>query len=128
MELPAYILQLLNQSQTTKILGVLDTDGNIELTPFVTIKAPEPGLILLPQNTQKETRNTLTEAMKRGQRVSILCSDELHGEGRSYLITCVVREYQSAGPLYEKFVDELRVTYAGLQGVWILEPLSFRER
>ena len=127
MELPVYILHILNESQTTKILGVLGPGGNIELTPYAIIKAPKPDLILLPQNTQKGILDALTDAMKRGQQVSILCSDDLHGGGRSYVITCAVREYQSAGPLYEKFVDELRATYASLQGVWILEALSFKE-
>ncbi len=128
MELPVYILQILNESQTTKILGVLGPDGNIELTPYTIIKVPKPDLILLPQNTQKGTLDALTGAMKRSQQVSMLCSDDLYGGGRAYVIRCAVREYQSAGPLYEKFVDELRATYASLQGVWILEPLSFKER
>ncbi len=128
MDLPLYLLQLLNRSNATAILGVYDRDGNLDLVPLATIKAPRPNLILLPQNTERETRDALTEAMERNQLVSILCLESLQGEGRAYQMTCAVREYQTTGPLYEKFIDELRVSYAGLQGVWILEPVGVKER
>ncbi|MGZ4903486.1 MAG: hypothetical protein ACXVIG_00975 [Halobacteriota archaeon] len=128
MELPIHVLQLLNQSNSTKILGVYDRDGNLDLVPLATVKAPKPDLILLPQNTERQIQDDITAAMEQGQIVSILCLERLHEEGRAYQLTCAVREYQTTGPLYEKFIDELRVSYAGLQGVWILEPLSVKER
>ncbi|MGZ4907075.1 MAG: hypothetical protein ACXV5F_00240 [Halobacteriota archaeon] len=105
-----------------------DRDGNLDLVPLATVKAPKPDLILLPQNTERQIQDDITAAMEQGQIVSILCLERLHEEGRAYQLTCAVREYQTTGPLYEKFIDELRVSYAGLQGVWILEPLSVKER
>ncbi len=127
MELPIHVLQLLNRSGNTKILGVYKSDGNLALVPLATIKVPKPDLILLPQDREKEAQDDLTKAMERDQSISILCLAHLQDERQAYQITCAVREYQTAGPLYEKFLDELRASYAELQGVWILEPLSIKE-
>ncbi len=127
MELPIHVLRLLNRSDITTILGVYKSDGNLALMPLITIKAPKPDLILLPQDREKEAQEDLTTAMEQGQSVSILCVAHVQDARKAYLITCLVREYQTAGPLYEKFLDELRVSYAELKGVWILEPLSIKE-
>ncbi len=126
--LPTDVLQLLNRSDTIKILGVYDSDGNLDLMPFAIVKAPKPDQILLPQIEERGIRDDLIRAMERRQPVSILCMDHLQGGGRGYQILCMVREYQTTGPLYEKFVDELRISYATLQGVWTLEPLTVKER
>ncbi|MDD1720879.1 MAG: hypothetical protein LUP95_02730 [Euryarchaeota archaeon] len=126
MELPIHVVRLLNRSDITKVLGVHKRDGTLDLVPLATIKAPKPDLILLPQDREREAHDDLTEAMERHQSVSILCLAHLQDERQAYQITCVVREYQTAGPLYEKFLDELRASYAELQGIWILEPLSIK--
>ncbi len=127
MKLPRHVLELLNRSDTIKILGVYDNDGNLDLVPLATLKAPKFDLILLPQSAGKKTQNYLTNAMERAQPVSILCFEHLRYEEPAYQITCEVREYQTTGPLYEKFIDEMRVNYEGLQGVWILGTLSVKE-
>ncbi len=128
MELPSYILKLLNSVASIKILGVYATDGTLELVPISLLKAPNADLILLPQMSDQAIQSLLTQIMEEGATVSLLCLEPQQGEKRAYQLACVVKEYQIAGPLYEKFIDELRVSYAGLQGVWILTPLSVKER
>ncbi len=128
MELTSYVLELLNRTDTIKILGVYDSRGNLDLLPLTVMKAPTPHIILVPQKVEEETQEQLSSAMEEAQPVSILCLKHLRGEEPAYQITCLVTEYQTTGPLYEKFIDELRVSYEGLQGVWILRPLSVTER
>ncbi len=128
MELPQPILQLLNKSEITKILGVYSNDGTLHLVPLTIVKVPSRDVILLLQSVEPGIQDALVQVMEQDLRVSILCIEHLKGEMKAYQITCAVLEYQTAGPLFEKFVDELRVTYRGLQGVWILKPLSVKER
>ncbi len=128
MELPSHILGLLNGVNTTKILGVSAADGSLELTPLIMVKAPTSDLILLPQTQDKTIQDLLAQTMEQGRAVSILCLEQLQGETRAYQLECAVREYQTAGPLYEKFMEGLRVSYADLLGVWVLEPQTIKER
>ncbi len=128
MDLPRHVLQLLNSADTIKILGVYTSAGDLDLVPLTTIKAPRPNLILVPQIIGTEAQSDIVEAMEQGQSVSVLCLEPLHGGKHVYQMTCAVREYQTAGPLYEKFIDELRVSYTSLRGVWVLEPLNVKTR
>ncbi len=128
VELSSGVLRLLNSVETTKVLGLYAPDGTLELVPLTIVKASTPDLILLPQTTDNITRDLLMQIMEESNVVSILCLEQQRGEKRAFQLTCVVREYQTAGPLYEKFMDELRVSYSGLKGVWVLQPLRIKER
>ncbi len=128
MKLPSYILELLNSVAAVKILGAYTADGTLALVPITLVKAPSPDLILLPQISDTTIQDLLTQIMEEGATASLLCLERQQNENRAYQLVCLVKEYQIAGPLYEKFVDELRVSYAGLEGVWILTPLSVKER
>ncbi len=127
MELPTNVLQLLNKPDAIKILGIF-TGRGLCLSPLLLLKVPSTDVVLLPQHNDEEMQDNLTAAMTSGQPVSILSLSHLHDERKAYQILCVVKEYQTAGPLYEKFLDELRADYTELQGVWVLEPLEVEER
>ncbi len=128
MELPENIVQLLNEPSVTKVLGIFTDQRGLCLSPLQLIKVPSADIVLLPQHKDMEMQDSLAAAMASGQIVSILCLSNIHDERQAYQILCAAREYQTAGPLYEKFLDELRVDYSELQGVWVLEPLEVNER
>ncbi len=128
MELPENVLQLLNKPSATRILGIFNDNRGLCLSPLRLIKVPREDVVLLPQRNDAEMQDDLTAAMASGQTVSILCLSNPHDKRQAYEILCSVKEYQTAGPLYEKFLDELRADYSELQGVWVLEPLEVNKR
>jgi len=66
--------------------------------------------------------------METNSLVSILCVSTSGEREIAYQVICSVIEFQTTGPLYEKFLDELRARTVDLKGVWVLEPVDVVDR
>ena|SRR5665647_333718 len=128
MDLPKIVMDLLNDSETEKTLVTVAADGKTSLTNVKAIKLPKPSVIVLAQVEAKQLNKELLDHMDKGRLVSILCVSEKEEQRIAFQIVCSVMEFQTSGPLYEKFLDELRARYLDLDGVWVLEPVDIVDR
>jgi hypothetical protein len=128
MDLPHIVMGLLNDSETKKTLVTVAVDGKTNLTTIKAIKLPKPSVIVLAQVAAKQLNKELLVHMHNGRLVSILCVSVKEEQRTAFQIVCSVKEFQTSGPLYEKFLDELRARYLDLDGVWVLEPVDVVDR
>lgn len=128
MDLSDIVMGLLNDSDTEKTLVTVAADGKTSLTNVKAIKAPKPSVIVLAQVEAKQLNKELLSHMDERSLVSILCVSVNEEQRTAYQIVCSVSEFQTSGPLYEKFLDELRARYVDLDGVWVLEPVDIVDR
>jgi nickel-dependent lactate racemase len=128
MDLPKIVMGLLNDSETEKTLVTVAADGKTSLTNIKSIKLPKPSVIVLAQVAAKQLNEELLAHMNKGRLVSILCVSKKEEQRTAFQIVCSVKEFQTSGPLYEKFLDELRARYLDLEGVWALEPVDIIDR
>jgi len=128
MDLPDDVMRLLNDRSAVKALATTALDGTISLLNIRGAKAPEPNIIVLAQPAEAQIDKELMRHMETSSLVSILCVSARGERDIAYQVICSVIEFQSAGPLYEKFLDELRARTVDLKGVWVLEPVDVVNR
>ena len=128
MDLPDNVMGVLNDRRAAKTLATTALDGTTSLVTIQGVKAPEPNIVVLAQPGGRQIEQDLMRHMETSSLVSILCVS-MNGESEiAYQIICSVKEFQTAGPLYEKFLDELRARTVDLKGVWVLEPADVVDR
>jgi hypothetical protein len=76
----------------------------------------------------KEADKNLIQAMTSGALISVLLATTIKKSLKAYQVRCTVKEFQTTGPLYDKFLDQLKTRSADLEGVWILEPIEVIDR
>ena len=123
MHLPDDLMLLLNDSNVEKKLVTLATNGTTNVRSIKALHAPEPTVIVLAQ-IDAQLNGELLAYLSHGGLVSILCVSTKGEQLAAYQILCSVREFQTSGPLFDKFLDELRVRSIDLEGVWALEPVD----
>ena len=128
MLLPDSIIGLLRDDKTVKTLATVAHDGTTSLTLIKALKAPEPNVLVLAFTDAKRLDQELVHHMEAGSLVSILCSLAKGDREIAFQVACSVREFQTAGPLYDKFLDELRARSVDLEGVWVLDPVDVIDR
>jgi hypothetical protein len=128
MDLPDEAVRLLNDRSATKTLATTALDGTVSLLNIRDVKAPEPNIIVLAQPGGAQLDQELLRHMETSSLVSLLCVSASGEREIAYQVICSVIEFQTAGPLYEKFLDELRARTVDLTGVWVLEPVDAVDR
>ncbi|HYA33792.1 MAG TPA: hypothetical protein VEG65_07365 [Candidatus Bathyarchaeia archaeon] len=128
MDLPSEAMRLLNDRNTTVTLATTAHDGTVNVATIRAFKAPEPNIIVLAQPGGTQIDNELSQHLKTGRLVSLLCVLTGGQRETAYELICSVKEFQTAGPLYEKFLDALRVRSIDLNGAWILVPVDVIDR
>ena len=128
MDLPDEAMRLLNDRTATTTLATTALDGTISLVSIRGVKAPEANIIVLAQSGGAQIDQELMRHMENSSLVSILCVSTSGEREIAYQVICSVIEFQTAGPLYEKFLDELQARTVDLKGVWVLEPADVLDR
>ena len=128
MDLPDEAMRLLNDRTATTTLATTALDGTISLVSIRGVKAPEADIIVLAQPGEAQIDQELMRHMETRSLVSILCVSTSGEREIAYQVIGSVIEFQTAGPLYEKFLDELRARTVDLKGVWVLEPADVLDR
>jgi hypothetical protein len=128
MDLPDEAMRLLNDRSATVTVATTALDGTISLVRIRGVKAPEAHIIVLAQPGGAQIDQELMRHMETSSLISILCALTRGERVIAYQVICSVTEFQTAGPLYEKFLDELRARTVDLKGVWILEPADVLDR
>jgi hypothetical protein len=128
MDLPENVMELLNDHDSIKTLTTTADDGTTSVVNLTAVRAPKPNVIELAEIAAKQLNKELLRHMDAGSLVSILCRSAKKENRVAYQIVCNVSEFQTSGPLYEKFLDGLRARYVDLDGVWVLEPVDVVDR
>jgi len=124
MLIPDSVLELLRDHDAIKRLATIARDGTTSFVKIKTLKAPEPNVLVFALTDARHLDKELVRHMDAGRLVSILCSLARGDREVAFQIVCSVREFQTAGPLYDKFLDELQARSVDLEGVWVLEPVE----
>ncbi len=128
MQLRSEVVDLYNDPRAVKILAFLSKDIELHLICIDSTIAPDANTIILANIAMKEVDKNLIQAMNTGRSVSVLSALTLKNNRKVYQIRCRVKEFQTTGPLYEKFLDHLKVRSEDLTGVWVFEPIEVTDQ
>ena len=128
MQLRSEVVDLYNNPRAVKILAFLSQDIELHLICIDSTIAPDPNTVILANIAMKEVDKNLIQAMNTERSVSVLAAVTLKNTPKVYQILCRVKEFQTTGPLYEKFLDQLKARSEDLAGVWVFEPVEIIDR
>lgn len=119
-ELPKNIQTLLNDPKSVKILATKTSNDMLHTVPLGSLNAPDAKTIAFGKILISETHTNLEKAKKNGSLVSVL---GVNGT-EAYQVRCKVREFTTAGPLFDAMGAKLKAMNMPLYGVWLLEPVE----
>lgn len=122
------VIGLYNDPNAVKILAISSKENGHHLIHVNSMMATNPNTIILANVKMKEADKNLIQAMTSGTLVSVLSAATIKKALKAYQVRCTVKEFQTTGPLYDKFLDQLKTRSADLEGVWILEPVEVIDR
>jgi hypothetical protein len=128
MPLRKEVLESYNDPTAIKILAVASRESGLHLIHVNSMMAPDPETIIFATVAMKEVNKNLIQAMISGELVSVLAVATVVEISTAYQIRCRVKEFQTTGPLYDKFLDQLKARSEDLEGVWILNPVEVTDR
>jgi len=128
MPLSNDVIGLYNDPNAAKILAISSKENGLHLILVNSMMATDPNTIILANVRMKEADKNLIQAMASGELVSVLSAATIKKTLKAYQVRCTVKEFQTTGPLYDKFLDQLKARSADLEGVWILEPAEVIDR
>ncbi len=128
MPLRKEVLESYNDPSAIKILAVVSYESGLHLIHVNSMMAPDPETIIFATVAMKEVNKNLIQAMTSGELVSVLAVETVEEISTAYQIRCKVKEFQTSGPLYDKFLDLLKVRSEDLEGAWILNPVEVINR
>ena len=128
MPLSNDVIGLYNDPNAVKILAVSTKENELYLIHVDSMMATDPNTIILANVRMKEANKNLMQAMTSGELISVLSTATIKNALKAYQVRCTVKEFQTTGPLYDKFLDQLKTRSADLEGVWILEPVEVIDR
>ena len=122
------VIGLYNDPNAVKILAISFKENGLHVIHVDSMMATDPNTIILANVRMKEANKNLMQAMTSGELVSVLTAAPTKNAQKAYQVRCTVKEFQTTGPLYDKFLDQLKTRSADLEGVWILEPVEVIDR
>jgi exonuclease VII large subunit len=128
MPLRKEVLELYNDPNAIKILAIASRESGLHVIHINSMMAPDSESIILATVAMKEVNKNLIQAMTSGELVSVFAVATAVEISTAYQISCKVKEFQTAGPLYDKFLDQLKARSEDLEGVWILKPVEVIDR
>lgn len=128
MPLGKEVLELYNDPSAIKILAVASRESRLDLIFVNSMMAPDPDAIMLATVEMKDVNKNLIQAMTSRELVSVLAVATAAEILTACQIRCRVKEFQTTGPLYDKFLDQLKARSEELEGVWILKPEEIIDR
>jgi hypothetical protein len=128
MPLDKEVLELYNDPSAIKILAVASRESGLHLIFVDSMMAPDPETIIFAIVAMTDVNKNLIQAMISGELVSVLAVATAVEISTAYQIRCRVKEFQTTGPLYDKFLDQLKARSEDLEGVWILNPVEVTDR
>jgi hypothetical protein len=118
--LPKDVLELVNDKGASKILGTRASNGDVHLINVGGSGALDPETIFVGQIFMKASSENLELAKKEGTRASLLVSKGM----QSYEIRCLVKDYVTSGPVFDKMKEAFAQMKFDLKGLWLLTPDS----
>ncbi len=116
--LPEEVMKAINDPKSARVLGTKSEGGNIHLVQLGSLKAASPEMIMAGAILMKHTSKNLENAKADGSLVSILVTMEM----KSYEVRAKVKDYVTAGPLFEQMNAALKSMGLQARGVWVFEP------
>ena len=122
------VIGLYNDPNAVKILAISFKENGLHVIHVDSMMATDPNTIILANVRMKEANKNLMQAMTSGELVSVLTAAPTKNAQKAYQVRCTVKEFQTTGPLYEKFLDHLKVRSEDLTGVWVFEPIEVTDQ
>ncbi len=128
MPLSRKVLELYNDPHAIKILAVASRENELHLILATSMMAPDPETIIFAIVDTADINKNLVQAMTSRELVSVLAVAMTEKILPACQIRCIVKEFQTTGPLYDKFLDQLKAYSEELEGVWILKSVEIIDR
>src|SRR5512137_445725 len=98
VKMPDEVFQALNNPKAGKVLATVHADGTPHVIQVGSVMAPSPDMIAFGAILMKETGKNLELARKDKKKVTVLVTFEM----KSYQVNARVKDYVTAGPLFDK--------------------------
>ncbi|HEX9022889.1 MAG TPA: pyridoxamine 5'-phosphate oxidase family protein [Geobacteraceae bacterium] len=121
-KLSAEIIDLLGDSETTKVLATLDADGFPHAVVKQSLQPGEDGeIIYLELLESSQTNRNLVRSIWFNQKVAIALKGK---DGRSWQVKGRPVRTHITGPLFQRHYTEIRERLGDvdLAAVWVIEP------
>lgn len=118
--LPKDVQDLFNDPQAVKVLATASPQGVLHIIPLGSLSAPEADKVIFAKIMAREASSNLQDGLKKGAFVSTLA---VKG-GQAFQVRCKAKEFDAAGPLFQKLSETYKTKGLTVQGVWVLEPFE----
>lgn len=118
--LPKDVQDLFNDPQAVKVLATASSQGVLHVIPLGSLSAPEADKVIFAKIMAREASSNLQDGLKKGAFVSTLA---VKG-GQAFQVRCKAKEFDAAGPLFQKLSETYKTKGLTVQGVWVLEPFE----
>jgi hypothetical protein len=120
VNLPEEVMKAVNDPKSMKVIATKAPNGNVHAIRVGSMIAPTPNMMAIGAILMKETSKNLDEMRKKNETASLLVSAEM----TSYQVKAKVKDYQTAGPLFDKMNEELKKMGLKARGVYVFEPVE----
>jgi hypothetical protein len=118
VSLPENVIKVLNDPKASKVLTTKSPEGIIHAIHVGSIMAPNPNMIAFAAILMKKTGKNLEIMREKNELASVLVISGME----SYQVKAKIKSYETSGPLFEKFSEEIKKLGLTARGVWTLEP------
>jgi len=118
--LPKVVQDLFNDPGAVKVLATASPNGVLHVIPLGSLQAPEADKIAFAKIMAKEASSNLELGLTKGAYASALA---VKG-GQAFQVRCKAKEFDQAGPLFQKLSDAYKAKGMNVLGVWVLEPVE----
>jgi hypothetical protein len=120
VNLPEEVMKAFNDPKSMKVIATKAANGNVHAIRVGSLMAPAPNMMAVGAILMKETSKNLDEMKKKNELVSLLVSMDM----KSYQVRAKVKDFQTAGPLFDKMNEELKKMGLAARGVYTFEPVE----
>jgi hypothetical protein len=118
VNLPEEVMKAFNDPKAMKVIATKSANGNVHAIRVGSLMAAAPNMMAVGAILMKETSKNLDEMKKKNEMVSLLVSMDM----KSYQVKAKVKDFQTAGPLFDKMNEELKKMGLAARGVYTFEP------
>jgi len=113
--IPDEVLKVLNDDASIRVLATKSEAGDVHAIQVGSLKAPAPDTIIVGAILMKRTGKNLQGMKNKGEMVSILAGSKMD----SYEVRAKVKDYVTAGPIYDQMNAALEKLGMKATGVWV---------
>lgn len=118
VSIPAETMEVLSDPNAVKIIATKAEDGGVHAIRVGSLSAPDKNMLIVGAILMKRTSKNLETMKKNNELVSILVNKDT----KAYEIKAQVKDFVTAGPIFDGMNAQLKKMGMAARGVWVFEP------